>query len=130
MLYTFNENLTTRVVADYTRIKLVDGGYVPRVPPMKIINEWTYTMDSWQVTASVHHYGEQDDVANNEEATDDYTLLNFEAQYFLDFNDKEVVIYFQGQNLTDEYAEVHSSFLKEQAPLPGRNFSLGVRGYF
>lgn len=130
MLYTLSDSWSTRVVADYTRVKLVDGGYLPRIPPMKFINEWTYAVNDWQVTGSVHHYAKQDNVTANEEPTDSYTLLNFEAQYFLTVSENDLVIYLQGQNLTDEYAQVHSSFLKEQAPLPGRNFSLGVRGYF
>lgn len=130
MLYTINDAWTTRVVADYTSVKLVGGGFLPRIPPMKFINEWTYASNNWQVTGSVNYYAKQDDVATNEESTDSYTLLNFEAQYFMSIDNNDLVIYFQGQNLTDEYAEVHSSFLKEEAPLPGRNFSLGVRGYF
>lgn len=130
LLYTLDENWSTRLVSDYTQVKLVGGGYLPRIPPMKIINEWTYAANDWQVTGSVHYYAAQNDVAENEEATDSYTLVNLEAQYFLNFNEQELVIYLQGQNLTDEYAQVHSSFLKEDAPLPGQNFSFGIRGYF
>jgi iron complex outermembrane receptor protein len=36
----------------------------------------------------------------------------------------------KGTNLTDTEARVHTSFLKDIAPRPGRSFALGVRGYF
>ena len=64
--------------------------------------------------------------------------MNF--NYYLNnigFNDagfgdlsSDLVLYFKANNLTDEVAFVHSSFLKEVAPLPGRNFSIGLRGSF
>ena len=33
----------------------------------------------------------------------------------------------EGRNLTDRDARVHTSFLKDVAPLPGRALSTGVR---
>ena len=33
-------------------------------------------------------------------------------------------------NLTDREARVHTSFLKDVAPLPGRGFSFGIRTFF
>jgi iron complex outermembrane recepter protein len=36
----------------------------------------------------------------------------------------------RGSNLLDETARVHASFLKDLAPLPGRNFTAGVRYSF
>jgi iron complex outermembrane receptor protein len=44
--------------------------------------------------------------------------------------DNDIVLYVKGQNLTDELGFVHSSFLKDDAPLPGRSFSVGIRGSF
>ena len=38
--------------------------------------------------------------------------------------------YINVDNLTDELGFVHTSFIKDKAPLPGRNIRLGVRGYF
>ena len=39
-------------------------------------------------------------------------------------------VYFKIQNLTDENARVHSSFLKDMVPLPGRGFTLGLKAAF
>ena len=57
-------------------------------------------------------------------------MLDAHFNYYLTDIGDDLVLYVKGQNLTDEYAQVHSSFLKEVAPLPGRNFSLGIRGSF
>jgi len=40
------------------------------------------------------------------------------------------VTYLKGHNLLDQRALVHTSFLKEDAPLPGRGIAIGLRGRF
>jgi len=40
------------------------------------------------------------------------------------------VAYLKVENMTDELAYVHQSFLRDVTPLPGRNFVLGIRGEF
>jgi iron complex outermembrane receptor protein len=37
-----------------------------------------------------------------------------------------VVLFAEGRNLGDEEAREHASFLKDLAPLPGRNFRAGL----
>lgn len=41
-----------------------------------------------------------------------------------------MTIYIKGNNLTDQEARDHSSYLKDQAPLSSRSFSIGVRARF
>ncbi|MGO2372603.1 MAG: hypothetical protein ACTJIB_18735 [Pseudoalteromonas prydzensis] len=41
-----------------------------------------------------------------------------------------MTVYLKADNLTDQEARVHSSYLKDEAPLPGRSVSLGVRARF
>ena len=42
------------------------------------------------------------------------------------FADKDVTVFAEAHNLTDEEAREHTSFLKDIAPLPGRNLRIGV----
>ena len=42
----------------------------------------------------------------------------------------DFVIFVKANNLTDEEARVHQSFLKDVAPLPARGFEFGIRGSF
>jgi iron complex outermembrane receptor protein len=39
-------------------------------------------------------------------------------------------VFAKAENMTDTEARVHTSFIKDVAPRPGRNFSLGIRGSF
>jgi iron complex outermembrane receptor protein len=57
-------------------------------------------------------------------------LLNAGFSYDFSLSGVDLVGYVNVDNITDELGFVHSSFIKEQAPLPGRNFKLGIRGYF
>ena len=63
-----------------------------------------------------------------------YTLMDAELAYTFaglgDTRNGDVTVYVKGSNLSDEEARVHSSFLKDLAPLPGRNISIGLRGSF
>ena len=74
----------------------------------------------------MRHVGEQDRVANEYELpTDDYTLLNLAAAW-RPLTDRNVTVFAEARNLTDEEAREHVSFLKDIAPLPGRNLRVGV----
>ena len=41
-----------------------------------------------------------------------------------------LVLFLQGTNLTDRVMRVHTSYLKDVAPLMGRSVTLGLRGEF
>ena len=69
-------------------------------------------------------------MAELETVTGAYTMIDAELAYTFAVYPGDVTVYVKGSNLTDEEARVHSSFLKDRAPLPGRGFSLGVRGSF
>ena len=73
----------------------------------------------------VRHVGEQDRLAEGELRTDAYTLVNLRGAV-RPFADKDVTVFAEAHNLTDEEAREHTSFLKDIAPLPGRNLRIGV----
>jgi iron complex outermembrane receptor protein len=134
-LYGFESELTWKpsaplrlsLTSDYTRATLKDGGNLPRIPPLRVGARAEYEWGNWRAELSSHHYFEQDRIAERETATGSYTLLDAQVSY--SFNDK-VKIYLKGNNLTDEYARVHASFLKNKAPLPARSYALGISGNF
>jgi iron complex outermembrane receptor protein len=86
-----------------------------------------YEVGNWRAELSSQHYFEQDNIDSFETTTDAYTLVDMQVSYALSDGLK---IYVKGNNLTDEYARVHASFLKDKAPLPARSFALGVSGSF
>ena len=63
--------------------------------------------------------------------TPGYTLVDAHVAWHRDTaagNAWEVFV--DGSNLLDEEARVHTSFLKDVAPLPGRGVAFGVRAFF
>ena len=74
--------------------------------------------------------GGDEDHEHGETATAAYSLLNAYASYDLNIGDMDGEIFIRGRNLTDELAKVHTSFLKESAPLPGRSFEIGLNMKF
>mgnify|MGYP001950565809 CR=1 FL=1 len=129
-IYQVSEPLKASVFVDYTRAQLTGGGNLPRIPPMRVGLELDYQVDSYAAGLSVSHYFKQDDVAELETETEGYTLVDANFNYYLDGFGTDTVLFIKGDNLTNEEARVHTSFLKDVAPLPGRGISVGIRGSF
>lgn len=119
----FKLSLTT----DYIRAQLDEGGNLPRIPPLRAGARGEYEIGNWRAELSGQHYFEQDQTAALETSTAGYTLVDAQVSY--QFSD-DLKIFLKGHNLTDEYARVHSSFLKDKAPLPARSFAVGISGNF
>ncbi len=130
MAWQFARPFKLTVWGDSTRGKLRDGGNLPRIPPVRLGTQLRYQTAQWGAEIDVSHYFEQDKLGELETTTDAYTLVDAELTYTLFRQQGDLTVFLKGSNLTDEEARVHSSFLKNEAPLPGRGFSLGVRGMF
>jgi len=97
---------------------------------MRIGNEFVFEHNHWFAELSATYVFEQTRTAENETPTDDYTMLDAIVSYSFDLSSGNITVYGKGGNLLDTEARIHSSFMKSQAPLPGRGFSLGIRGEF
>lgn len=128
--YQITSPIKATVFGDYVEAQLSDGGYLPRTPPMRIGASLQYQGNNYDGELSINHYFEQNNIASLETTTAGYNLIDMNMNYYIDGVGNDLVIYIKGNNLTDDVARVHSSFLKDIAPLPGRNFSLGIRGSF
>jgi iron complex outermembrane receptor protein len=113
--------------SDYIRAKLDDGGDLPRIPPLRVGARGEYEIGNWRAELSGQYYFEQDQTAALETSTDGYTLIDAQVSYYIS---DDLKVFLKGHNLTDQYARVHSSFLKDKAPLPARSFAVGISGNF
>ena len=129
-VWQVNAPLKVSLMTDYIRAELRDGGDLPRIPPLRVGGRINYEWNYLELELSASHYFEQKKVAELETETDGYTLVDIQISYDLSAWAPGVSLYVKGLNLTDEYARVHSSFLKDKAPLPARSFALGVSGKF
>ena len=118
------------VFSDYVRARLKDGGDLPRTPPLRFGTHLSYQTETLTANLDVTHYAKQDRISEFETETDGYTLVDAFVSYDMQLMSQDVSLYLKGTNLTDTEARVHSSFLKDLAPRPGRSIGIGLRGYF
>jgi iron complex outermembrane receptor protein len=97
------------------------GGHPPRIPPRSITVGVEAENTIWTGRIEAVDTAEQDRLASFETATDGYTFLNASLAFRPQGEDGAWTIRLDGRNLTDELGRVHSSFLKDELPVPGRN---------
>lgn len=119
------------VRSDYVDAELRDTGEpLPRIPPLRYGVGVNVHHGPLRGTFEVRRVEEQDEVAIQETPTDGYTMLNASVHYRLFTGNFITDLHLKATNLTDELARNHTSFLKDEAPLPGRDLSLSVRFRF
>ena len=116
--------------------------HLPRIPPARLgvgfeiqADKLTFGMNLTrafkQDRIPVHAEEEEEEEEGHEHseptATAAYSLLNAYASYDVEVLDSEGKLFLRGFNLTDETARLHTSFLKDQAPLPGAGVEVGFR---
>lgn len=114
---------------DYVRAETDAAGNLPRIPPLSANLALVAERGIWSARAETRLVAEQDDTAEFETATGGYALLNADL-VVTPFEAREVSLILGVRNITDEEARVHSSFLKDQIPLPGRNIRMAIRAAF
>ena len=117
---------------DSVNATLDRGGNLPRIAPQRFGGNLNWDRGAWHANLSVMRYTKQDDVAAFESPTAGYTRVDFDATRSFANADESLLteVYFRVRNATDQLAFAHTSFLKEFAPLPGRNIGFGVRMYW
>ncbi len=125
------------VRGDYVDAKdKTNGGYVPRISPLKLGAGLKYEFDRFGARLDVLHAFKQDRVASNynyqgnkELIADAYTNISMMATYKLP-TQLNLEAFTRANNLLDEEIREHASFLKDIAPMGGRSIMFGLRGDF
>ncbi|MEM1410261.1 MAG: TonB-dependent receptor, partial [Pseudomonadota bacterium] len=120
------------VVVDYVDAELDEADAagndeLPRIPPLGIIAGLQADLPAGSLRAEVEYAAEADETVSFELPTDAFTLFNLYADW--NITDK-LTLSVAGLNLSDEEARLHTSFIKDQVPLPGRNVRFAVRYQF
>ncbi|PTR09498.1 iron complex outermembrane receptor protein [Nitrosospira sp. Nsp5] len=132
VIFTLKPDATElRLFTDYVRGKLDMGGNVPRITPQRFGLELNHKVGSWTANVNAFHVMRQNRVAELETSTPGYTLVNVDVSYRIkETKSNGIKIFLQGKNLLNEEMRVHTSFLKNFAPLPGIAAVIGLRGEF
>ena len=116
---------------DSVRGRLKDGGDLPRIPADRVgvrLDQRLTGSLSAQLEAS--QVMRQDNIADYETETGDYTLLGAGLSWTGQVGESDLLLYLRGNNLLNEKARQHSSFIKDEVLLPGRNLTVGARLVF
>jgi iron complex outermembrane receptor protein len=107
-----------------------DDEPLPRIPPWRAGTGLRYEHGAWSAGVNVRHAFDQDRAAPGETSTPGYTLVGADLAYRFWHSRVEYELFARGTNLVNEDARLSTSFLKDIAPLPGRNFTFGLRASF
>ncbi|WP_449466171.1 TonB-dependent receptor [Stenotrophomonas humi] len=115
---------------NYT-VELANGGYLPRISPARVGADLRWSRDGWRASVGAVRYSSQKDVAQNEEPSDGYTLVDAHVAYRWDRSgSNSYEVFLDGSNLTNREARPHTSLLRDYSPLPGRGVAFGIRAWF
>ena len=124
-------NLTLSLARDSVTGEFKNGTKIPRIVPARNIITFFYSEDSITARLTYKDVEEQNDVGEGETETESYEMLDFSLKKtFVLNNQNEVSLSLFGKNLLDEVARNHSSFVKNEVPLPGRNYGLKLNYKF
>ncbi len=116
---------------DYVRAELTDlDQNIPRIPPLRVGTGLRYDGGILRGDIGITRVADQNRVAPLEEETAGYTMLDASVGYRLFTGEVVHDFVLQATNLTNEEARLHTSFIKELAPLPGREIKLIYKVYF
>ena len=121
--YAINADL----LGDYVHANIVDLGPVPRIPPARVLGGIEAQGDRIGGRIEAEHVFAQNRLAAFETRTDDYTMVNASASFSPFGKDGRTSLLLSANNLFDVVARRHSSFLKDFAPLAGRDIRVTLR---
>jgi len=115
------------VLGDYVRATIVDLGPVPRIPPARVLGGVEAQGDRFTLRAEVEHLFDQDRIARFETPTRDYTIVNASLSLSPFGRDSRTTLLLSANNILDANVRRHASFLKDFAPLAGRDLRATLR---
>jgi len=98
---------------------------LPLIPPLGYRVGFTAEQDDLGFRLELAGVARQDRIGANETATDGYRVINTAITWRPFSENRNVALLLQGRNLTDEHGRLHTSMLKDQAPIRGREVRLG-----
>jgi iron complex outermembrane receptor protein len=123
-------NFVADATADMTRAKIVDGPYVPRIPPLRIRGGLEAQSDRVDARAEVEWTDDQTRIAPFESATKGFTLVNASLTWRPLPDTKNLSLTLAADNIFDVDARRHASFTKDYVPLAGRDIRITARASF
>jgi iron complex outermembrane receptor protein len=129
--YAVTDNVDVSIFGDYVRARLSGSDNLPRIPPGRLGGRVDGHIEGWSAYVQFYHVFAQGYVAPLESGTPGFNMLDAGIAYGGQFTpDNTYEVFLRLNNLLNERAIAHTSFIKNAAPLPGINVTLGARFTF
>jgi iron complex outermembrane receptor protein len=126
--HAFGEATALTLFGDRVRGRLKDGGDLPRIPADRLGVRLEQKFGSaLSGELSFQRVQRQDRLAAFETETAGYNLLGAGLAWQGALSEGDWLVYLKADNLLDVEARQHSSLIKDEVVLPGRNLTLGAR---
>jgi iron complex outermembrane receptor protein len=129
--HQFSDSFAASLFGDSVRGKLKDGGDLPRIPAdrlgVRLEQRLSAALDG---QLEFYRVQRQDQLADFESETTGYNMLGAGLVYHGSLSQADYQLYLKADNLLDAEARQHSSLIKDEVLLPGRNFIVGMRVTF
>ena len=110
---------------DVVNAEFSDGHYVPRINPARNVYSLSYKQNNMVFKLNLKDVDKQSDIGEGESETDAYKMLDVRLTKTYSLGDNsELKVSLFGKNLLNEVARNHSSFVKDEVPLPGKNYGI------
>ena len=119
--------VSASALVDYVHAEIDGAGAAPRIPPLRVLGGLKAASPHLDLLAEVEHVFAQNRIAAFETVTPAYTLVSLSATWRPMGDDGPLSVIVSGNNLFDVTARRHASFLKDYAPLAGRDFRVTLR---
>ena len=117
-------------LADYVHAQIKMVGPAPRIPPLRVLGGLGVQTPKVDVRGEVEWVDRQDRTASFETPTAGYKMVNAEMNLRPWGSERPLSFALSADNLFDVAGRRHASFLKDYAPLPGRDFRITARASF
>ncbi len=108
-----------------------DAGDVPRLPPVRVGGQLSWSGENFHTYVSVLNAADQDDPGDFETETDGWTRWDIGADYRFQVADSsEAQLFVKWKNIGDDQIRLSTSFLRNFAPEAGESIEAGVRFIF
>ena len=129
--HQFTDSFAASLFGDSVRGRLKDGGDLPRIPAdrlgVRLEQRFTSSLDG---QLEFYRVQGQDELADFETETAGYNMLGAGLSYHGSLSQTDYQLYLKADNLLDAEARQHTSLIKDEVLLPGRNFTVGMRVNF
>lgn len=114
-------------LADYVHAEVVGVGAAPRIPPLRVLGGLGLKSAKFDLRGEVEWNDSQKRTADFETSARSFTLVNAELNIRPWGNDRPLSFALSANNIFDVDARRQASFLKDFAPLAGRDFRITAR---